>query len=143
MAVKPFLRRSKVVFSSPKSILVIVTLFSSLLIVSCKNGTKGPDSTEAVAKVGSREISLKQVDSAIKQQLDASGGGSLTPVELVAARMSVLESLIQAEVLYQKAQKENLVPDDNKVNQEVQRRKQEAGMTEDQYKAQLDRKSVV
>jgi hypothetical protein len=113
------------VFSSPKLILVIVTLFSSILAVSCDKGSSS-SSGEAVAKVGSREITLKQVDSAIKQQMDASGGGSLSPVELVAARMSVLESLIQAEVLYQKAQKENLVPDDNKVNQEVQRRKQEA-----------------
>lgn len=124
-------------FSSPKLIAVIVTLFSSLLMVSCQTGTKGPDNNEAVAKVGSREITLKQVDSTIKQQLDASGGGSLTPVELVAARMSALESLIQTEVLYQKAQKENLVPDDNKVNQEVQRRKQEANLTEDQYKSQI------
>src|SRR5262249_38712250 len=37
----------------------------------------------------------------------------------------------------QKAQKESLVPDDNKVNQEIQKRKQEAGLTEEQYQEQL------
>jgi parvulin-like peptidyl-prolyl isomerase len=138
LAVKPFLRRSRVVLSSPKSVALLVIVLSSLLVVSCNSGPKGSDNiSEAVAKVGSRDITLKQVDSAIKQQLDASGGGSLTPVELVAARMTVLDTLIQTEVLYQKAQKENLVPDDNKVNQEVQRRKQEANLTEDQYKAQI------
>lgn len=122
-------------FSSPRLIAVLVIL-SSLLVVSCKNTTA--DKGEAVAKVGSREITLKQVDSAIKQQLDANGGGAtFTPAELVAARMSVLENLIQEEALFQKAQKENLVPDDNKVIQEVQTRKQQAGFTEDQYQAQL------
>jgi len=136
LAVKPFLRRSKVVFSSPKSIAVLVILISSLLAASCKD-QKASDSGEALAKVGSREIMLKQVDSAIKQQLDSNGGGTFTPAELVAARMSVLENLIQEEALFQKAQKENLVPDDNKVIQEVQTRKQQGGLTEDQYQAQL------
>jgi parvulin-like peptidyl-prolyl isomerase len=137
LAVKLFLRRSMVVFSSPKLITVLVILLSSLLIVSCSNGSKGSDNNEALAKVGSRDISLKQVDSAIKQQLEANGGGTFTPAELVAARMSVLENLIQEEALFQKAQKENLVPDDNKVIQEVQSRKQQANFTEEQYQAQL------
>jgi parvulin-like peptidyl-prolyl isomerase len=90
-----------------------------------------------VAKVGSRELTLKQVDSAIKQQLDAAGGGSLTPIQLVAARLSQLDKLIQEEALFQRAQKDNLVPDDNKVIQEVQKQKQDAGMTEEQYQEQL------
>jgi len=90
------------------------------------------------AKVGSREITLKQVDSTIKQQLDSSGGNaSMTPAELVAARLSVLDKLIQEEALFQRAQKENLVPDDIKVNQEVQKRKQEASVTEEQYQNQI------
>ena len=93
--------------------------------------------TEAVAKVGSREITMKQVDSVIKQQLDAKGGGTFTPAELVAARLSVLDNLIQEEALFQRAQKDNLVPDDNKVNQAIQKRKQDANLTEDQYQAQI------
>jgi foldase protein PrsA len=51
--------------------------------------------------------------------------------------MSVLDNLIQAEALFQKAQKENLAPDDNKVTQEVQKKKQEAGVTEEQYQNQI------
>lgn len=136
-AVKLFLRRSKVVLSSPKLVLALV-VFSSLLAVSCtgKSSTDSKD-TEAVAKVGSREITMKQVDTVIKQQLDARGGGTFTPAELVAARLSVLDNLIQEEALFQRAQKDNLVPDDNKVNQAIQKRKQDANLTEDQYQAQL------
>src|SRR6185369_2564747 len=92
-AVKPFLRRSNVVFSSPKTILAVVVL-SSLLIVSCKSSSDNKE-TEAVAKVGSREITMKQVDSVIKQQLDANGGGTFSSAELVAARLNVLDNLIQ------------------------------------------------
>jgi parvulin-like peptidyl-prolyl isomerase len=137
LAVKLFLRRSRVVFSSLKLIVVSVILLSSLLIVACKNTAADKAGSESVAKVGSREITLKQVDSAIKQQLEGGGGATFSPAELVAARMSVLENLIQEEALFQKAQKENLVPDDNKVIQEVQTRKQQGGLTEDQYQAQL------
>src|ERR1044072_4600321 len=139
-AVKPFLRRSNVVFSSPKTILVLV-LLSSLLIVSCKKEESSKD-TEAMAKVGSSEIARKQVDNVIKQQLDANGGGAFTAAELVAARLNVLDNLIQEEALFQRAQKENLVPDDNKVNQEIQKRKQDANLTEDQYQNQIKQRGM-
>ncbi|HJZ67814.1 MAG TPA: SurA N-terminal domain-containing protein [Blastocatellia bacterium] len=115
----------------------ILALFPSLLLASCKSaGDKS--SLEVAAKVGSIEITLKRVDSAIKQQLDSSGGSSsMTSAELVAARLSVLDNLIQEEALFQKAQKENLVPDDNKVTQAVQKRKQDAQLTEEQYQNQI------
>ncbi len=114
-----------------------LVLFCSLLLAACKSGSD-KSTLEIAAKVGSHEITLKQVDSTIKQQLDANGSSaSMTPPELVAARLSVLDNLIQEEALYQKAQKENLVPDDSKVNQEVQKRKQDANLTEEQYQNQI------
>jgi peptidyl-prolyl cis-trans isomerase SurA len=116
--------------------LMCVVLFASLL-ASCK-GDSDKSALEVAAKVGSREITLKQVDSTIKQQLDANGGSaSMSPAELVAARLTVLDNLIQEEALFQKAQKDNLVPDDGKVNQEVQKRKQDAQVTEEQYQTQI------
>ena len=121
-------------FRSPRTLTLI--LFCSL-IAGCKGGSD-KSTLEVAAKVGSREITLKQVDSTIKQQLDSSGtNASMTPAELVAARLSVLDKLIQEEALFQKAQKENLVPDDSKVNQEVQKRKQDASVTEEQYQNQI------
>jgi len=132
--VKP-LPRSKVVFRFLRPFILV--LFSSLLLASCKSAAD-KSSLDVAAKVGSAEITLKRVDSAIKQQLDASGGSaSMTPAELVAARLSVLDNLIQEEALFQKAQKENLVPDDDKVKQEIQKRKQDAQLTEEQYQNQI------
>ncbi|HSB09060.1 MAG TPA: SurA N-terminal domain-containing protein [Blastocatellia bacterium] len=116
---------------------ISLVIFSSLLLAACKDSAD-KSGMEAAARVGSREITLKQVDSTIKQQLDAGGGNaSMTPAELVAARLSVLDNLIQEEALFQKAQKDSLVPDDAKVNQEVQKRKQDAQVTEEQYQSQI------
>jgi parvulin-like peptidyl-prolyl isomerase len=117
--------------------LVAVVVGASLLVASCKNGSSDPGS-EVAARVGSRDLTIKQIDSEIKQQMDGAGGRSaFTAAELTAARMSVLDNLIQAEALFQKAQKENLAPDDNKITQEVQKKKQEAGVTEEQYQNQI------
>src|ERR1051325_4628060 len=139
--VNPILRRSNVVFRSSKTTLAAIILLTSLLASACKNGGKA-DNSEAVAKVGSREINMKQVDSAVKEQRDQAGGGTVTPAELVAARLAALDRLIQDEALFQRAQKDNLVPDDNKVNQEIQRRKQQANLTEDQYQNQIKQRGM-
>lgn len=107
----------------------------SLIAGACTSAS----SEDTAARVGSRDITLKQIDSVIKQQLDASNvaASPLGSAELVAARLSVLSTLIQNEVLFLKAQKENLVPDDNKVAQEIEKRKQAASFTEDQFQNEL------
>lgn len=115
-----------------------LVLLSSLLLASCNDSTTKSAGSEVAARVGSRDIPMRQVDSLIKQQLDQSSGGkTLSPAELVAARLTILDNLIQEEAMFQKAQKEGLVPDDSKVNQEVQKRKQTAQVTEEQYREQL------
>lgn len=124
-------------FSSSKIIAVVMVVAASLLVSSCK-GESADGNSDVAAKVGSGEITIKQVDSVIKQQIDSSGGNvKFSPVELVAARLNVLDNLVQMEALFQRAQKENLVPDDNKITQEVEKRKREAALTEQQYQEQL------
>src|SRR5215467_5673840 len=133
VAVKPFVRRSTQVLSLYRIALLIVVI--AMAFAACK--TSNGDQT--AAKVGSHEISMTQVDSALKEQIDANGGSAspLTPAELVAYRLQVLDSLIKNEALYEKAQKDSLVPDDNKVTQEIQKRKQDAHLTEEQFQSQL------
>ena len=123
-------------FNSPKLIPIFTLVLSSLMAVSC-NGPKDGANSEVAAKVGSREVTTKQIDSVIKQQLDASPGATLSGAELVAARLTVIDNLIQEEALFQRSQRENLVPDDNKVNQEIQKKKVDAHLTEDEYRNQL------
>jgi peptidyl-prolyl cis-trans isomerase SurA len=127
------------VFHHIKKILILSILIVSGFAASCGGGSNGNTDGPAnvVAKVGSKEIKLEEVDRAIKQNLDQSQGATMTAAELANARLAVLENLIQEEAVFQRAQKENLVPDDGKVNQELQKRKTDAGLTEDQYQAQL------
>lgn len=122
-------------FNINKPTAAAVVLALSLAAGACTTASN----EETAAKVGSRDITLKQIDAVIKQQLDASNvaAAPLGSAELVAARLSVLSNLIQEEVLFLKAQKENLVPDDGKVSQEIERRKQAAAFTEDQFQNQL------
>ena len=122
-------------FNSPKLITFFILVLSSLMAVSC-NGPADANG-EVAAKVGSREITIKQIDSVIKEQLNQTPGATLNGAGLVAARLTVLDSLIQEAALFERAKKENLVPDDNKVNQEIQKKKVDAHMTEDEYLNQL------
>ena len=118
-----------------KKFLPILLVFASMLFTACGGSTNGNE--EVVAKVGSKDIKLIEVDRLIKQQLDQSPGAVLTPAELAGARFTVLDQMIQEEVMFQKAQKENLVPDDAKVNQELQKNIQASGLTQEQWQASL------
>jgi parvulin-like peptidyl-prolyl isomerase len=86
---------------------------------------------------------MEQINTTIKQQLDSgSANQPSTGAELAALQLSVLDNLIQAEVLLQKAQREKLDPDDAKVSQEIERQKQEARLTEDEYQKRLKQKGM-
>jgi hypothetical protein len=135
-AVKPFLRRSEVVFNPLKVTAVAVILFATMLASACKESTtKG--NGQVLATVGSHEITETQVDTFIKQQLGGASGQGLTPEALVQARLNVLSSLIQQEALFIKSQKENLVPDDTKVNEEYQKRIKATNLSKEDFDQQL------
>src|SRR5215813_12027806 len=89
-SVKQIPLRSRLVFRFEKIIAGAVVLACAFTI-SC-GGTGANKDNEDVARVGSRDITMKQVDAVIKQQLDQSGGASLSASELVAARLSVLDT---------------------------------------------------
>jgi parvulin-like peptidyl-prolyl isomerase len=140
--VKPFLRRSTSVFGSRKSIIVTVVILASGLAAAC-NKKPADASSEVAAKVGSREITLKQVDRTIRSRMDQNGmsNASFTPAQLASTRLGVLDELIRNEALYVRAEKEQgLVPDDNRVTQELQKAKQ--GLTEEEYKQQLQQQQI-
>jgi parvulin-like peptidyl-prolyl isomerase len=110
-------------------------LAAAAAVVSCKGGNH----EDVAAKVGSREITMHQVNTALKQQLDSNGQSNspYTPSELVAAQLTMLDNMVQEEALFQKAQKDGLVPDDSKVDEAIQTRKQEAKLSEDDYEKKL------
>lgn len=98
--------------------------------------TGGVDPNETAATVNGKAIKLEEVERGIKQQGQGQEG-KLSPLELAAARLQILNSLIQEEVLYQKAEKEQTVPTDDKVIAEYNKQKTASGMSAEQFDAKL------
>lgn len=94
--------------------------------------TGNPESNETAASVNGKAIKLEDVERAIKQQ--AQGQESkLSPLELAQLRLQALESLIQQEVMFQKAEKEGTVPKDEEVTVEFNKKKTESGLSAEAF----------
>jgi peptidyl-prolyl cis-trans isomerase SurA len=111
----------------------------ALLLAGCGNSGGASSSTsssgkEAAATVNGTTISVEEVDRITKRQ---AGENPLSPLELASARLQVLDELIQQEVLFQRAQKDGINPTDQEINEFIQKQKQEAGMTEEEFDKQL------
>lgn len=128
-------------------VLLVVAAATALLFSACPGGEAGNpaggdpnnvDANEVAATVNGEDIKLVEVERILKQQ----GQGEekrLSPLELTAARLTVLQSLIQNEVLFQRAQKENTVPTDEEVTAELNKIKQGSGQSQEQWKEGLEK----
>lgn len=94
------------------------------------------DSNETAAKVNGKVITMQEVDRSIKQQAQGQEN-RLSPLEVAGARLQVLQGLIEQEVMFQKAEKENLVPTDEEVNGEVNKQKVESRKSSEEFDKQL------
>ena len=98
------------------------------------NGTV--DANETAAKVNGKAITMEDVDRGVKQQAQGQET-KFSPLELANARLQVLQTLIEQEVMYQKAQKENLVPTDEEVNGEINKQKVSSGVSVEEFDKQM------
>lgn len=116
-------------------------LATALGIAGCGGsaGTSTTDSGETAATVNGVAIPVSKIDRLIDQQLKQGGPNvpQLTPVALAAARLQVLDQLIQEEALFQRAQKDSLIPTDDEVKQALQTQIQEAKMSNEDYQKRL------
>jgi parvulin-like peptidyl-prolyl isomerase len=101
---------------------------------SASSGGGGADDVAAV--VNGSKILVKDVDRVITQQFRGQEA-QLSPLALAAYRLQALDTMINDEVLYQRAQKDSINPTDDEVKQAVQRYKQERGMTEESFANEL------
>lgn len=129
-----------------QSVLTIsVALLASLVFAAC--GTKTTGSTgggsngaggasDVAATVNGKNIMLSEVDKLISQQFQGQQV-NLSPLERAQARLQSLDSLIQKEVLYQRAEKEGLLPKDEEVTQVLTDLKQQSGIAEEEFQKKL------
>src|SRR5205807_605552 len=96
----------------------------------------GVDPNETAAKVNGKAITMEEVDRAVKQQAQGQET-KFSPLELANARLQVLDTLIQQEVMFQKAGKEGTVPTDDEVTAEINKQKNASGKTADQIEKEM------
>ncbi len=112
----------------------VLTGCQSSATTNTPTGTVDPN--ETAATVNGKAIKLEEVERVIKQQ----GQGQeakLSPLELAKARLQVLDTLIQNEVLYQKAEKENAIPSEEEITTEFNQRKTQSGKSADQIAKEM------
>lgn len=100
------------------------------------NGGTTTDPNEIAARVNGKDIRMEEVDKAVKSQ----GQGemaNLSPLELASARLSVLNQLVQAEVMYQKAEKEQTIPTEDDLNAEINKRKTASNLSAEEFDRQM------
>jgi parvulin-like peptidyl-prolyl isomerase len=94
------------------------------------------DPNETAATVNGKVIKMEDVERAVKQQ--AQGQESkLSPLELAGARLQVLQGLIEQEVMFQKAEKEGVVPKDEDVTAEINKQKVDSRLSQEEFDRQM------
>lgn len=133
------------VHNSNFKIFSMVFLAVAAFVLNACNGTGttgantttgNPADNETVATVNGKAIKLQEIERVIKQQGQGQEG-RLSPLELAQARLQVLESLIQQEVMFQKAEKEGTVPTDEEVTAELNKQKTGSGLSQEEFDKKL------
>ncbi|HXI24864.1 MAG TPA: SurA N-terminal domain-containing protein [Pyrinomonadaceae bacterium] len=120
------------------SLAAIVSI--AVLLTACGAGTETPDNTVA-ATVNGKKIMMSEVERVIHQQ--AQGKESqMSAHDLAQARLTVLDKLIQREVMFQRAEQEKLLPSEEDITNELNKQKQQSGMTDEEFARQLKEQNM-
>lgn len=113
----------------------ILSLISLLGACSSAGSTDGKDNLVA-ATVNGKNIMRAEVERNVSQQ---AGGKQalLSQLELAQARLQVLGTLIQREVLFQRAEREKTLPTEDQITAIINQQKQQSGMTDDDFQKNL------
>jgi parvulin-like peptidyl-prolyl isomerase len=103
---------------------------------AANNGNGPASGNETAATVNGKVITMEEVDRAVKQQSQGQES-KLSPLELAAARLQVLQTLVEQEVMFQKAEKDTLVPTEDEITVEVNRQKVESRLSAEEFDKQM------
>ena len=98
------------------------------------------DSTVA-ATVNGKNIMSAEVERGVSVQSEGQQA-KLSQLELAQARLGVLSNLIKREVLFQRADREKLMPTEDEITAFINQQKQQSGMTDDDFKKNLAAQSL-
>ena len=119
-----------------KVLTVTCLVAAGLILNGCDSGGSEAKDNQVAATVNGRNIMLKEVERAVNQQ--AGGNAStLNQLQMAQARLQVLSNLVQREVLFQKAEREKLLPTEAQIDGAIATQKQNSGMTAEDFDKSL------
>jgi len=93
------------------------------------------------ATVNGRNIMLQEVERAVNQQTNGNPS-ALNQLQMAQARLQVLSNLIQREVLFQRAEREKLLPTEAQIDGAIATQKQNSGMTAEDFEKSLKAQNI-
>lgn len=119
-----------------KVLLVTSLAVAGLVLSGCASGGAEVTDNQVAATVNGRNIMLKEVERAVNQQ---TGGNpaALNQLQMAQARLQVLNTLIQREVLFQRAEREKVLPTEAQIDGAIATQKQQSGMTQEDFDKSL------
>lgn len=126
-----------------KQTITAAFLAATLLSLgACSNdGASDNKDNTVAATVNGKNILLKEVEQGVSSQSQGKQA-QLSQLELAQARLQVLGSLIQREVLFQRADREKLLPTEDEITAFINQQKQQSGMTDDDFQKSLTAQSM-
>lgn len=123
-----------------KTVTLLALIALATNACSSGGGADAKDSTVA-ATVNGKTIMLAEVERALNQQ---AGGkqSQLSQLELAQARLQILGSLVQREVLYQRADREKVLPTEDQITALINQQKQQSSMTDDDFQKSLSQQNL-
>lgn len=120
---------------------ILLHSFLFVLAISaaaCGNSgsASGTGADDVAATVNGKKILIKDLDSVIAQQFRGQES-QLSQLAQAAYRLQALDTMINEEVLFQRAAKEGINPTEEEVRQAVQQYKQSRSLTEEAFAAEL------
>jgi peptidyl-prolyl cis-trans isomerase SurA len=123
--------------------LAFLIVLAGLGLSGCgKDSVADPSKVSTVAAtVDGRPIMTAEIERQISVQ---TGGkqSQLSQLQMAQARLQVLDKLIQREVLYQRAEREKLLPTEDQINTAINSQKQNSGMTDEDFQKSLQTQGI-
>lgn len=116
---------------------IVLAAAAALAFAACNGAKGGGEGGDVAAVVNGKNITLGEVERVIRVQTNGQQS-LLSPLELGAARLQVLDSLIRDEVLFQRAEQEKTLPTEDEITKVINDQKQQAGSQEAFQKALKD-----
>jgi peptidyl-prolyl cis-trans isomerase SurA len=119
------------------TITATLVLVISLALGACsKDGSANSQDSTVAATVNGKNIMLSEVEQSVSRQAEGKQA-QLSQLEMAQARLQVLGSLIQREVLFGRAEREKLLPTEDEITAIINQQKQASGVTDDDFQKSL------